>query len=268
MRIIGIMTCFNRREKTVNSIRKLIDGNPDISWSFIVADDNSSDGTSEELKRISSVTVIGGNGKSYYTGGMRLAIAEAQKSTVAYDYCLLFNDDVDFYDGSIEKLIHGDDSIWVGPTCDNEGNLTYGGVKSMSSWRPKYRIIMADKSEGEMCDTFNANCVLIPWSIFVSLGNMDSVYRHSLGDFDYGFKASKMGYTIKVSNIYVGACCENSDSGTWKDKSLTRRERIKHKESVKGVPTNEWFHYLRKNYSLFTACVYGITPYVRILFRR
>ena len=263
------MTCFNRKEKTVNALEKLIRKNPETVFSFIVADDGSNDGTHEALRKIPEVSVIQGDGNWFYSGGMRAAIEQAKKEQKNYDYCLLFNDDVDFFDCAIEKLCNKDKKyIWVGPTSDEKGNLSYGGVIKTSKWRPKTEIVMADNPEGRKCDTFNANCVLIPWDIFMNLDNIDRTYTHSMGDFDYGFSAERKGYTIKVSDEFVGVCPDNPVKASWRDTGLSCKERLKKKESPKGLPARDWFYYLNKNYNIATAVIYSAIPYIRIFLRK
>ena len=267
-KVLGLMTCFNRKEKTKNAIEKLREGNPDIDFSFLVVDDQSTDGTKEAIECLPQVEVISGNGSLFYSGGMRVAIDHAKKKE-GYEYCLLFNDDVDFQKGSIEYLAEKDAAtIWVGPTCDDKKQLSYGGIVKTSKWRPKTEIVKADTPEGEKCDTFNANCVLIPWNIFTDLDNIDPVYHHSMGDFDYGFSAARKGYQIKVSDRYVGICIDNPVENSWRNTSFPRKKRLSMKESPKGLPGAEWFHYLNKNYHLFTAIVYSVIPYLRILLKR
>lgn len=334
IKILALATCYNRKEKTVSAVNRLVSGNPGISFDFIIADDNSTDGTAQALSGIPDVKVMLGDGNSYYTGGMRIAMAEAlsqlgdtsgksgsessapdSPALVAYDYVMLFNDDVEFYEGSIEGLIGKAEDIFgkgaayngmtqqsgteeavperpeatilVGPTCEADGvTFSYGGVKRKSNFKPKFWRIKAGEGQGyEMIqssaagngsdakkfvevDTFNANCVLIPTELFVKTGNMDKVYNHSLGDFDYGYMLRKKGGRIYVSDEYVGICPFNSNKGTWEDKSLKRSERFKKKESIKGVPFGEFFHYLLKNYNILTAIIYSFSPYVRILIGR
>ena len=270
MKIIGLMTCFNRKNKTISSITKLIRGNPDIEFEFVITDDNSTDGTKEALEQLSEVTVLAGTGSLFYSGGMRLAIQYALKYRKDYDYCLLFNDDVEFTDIAIEKMlsIGSGREILVGPTCDSKGKLSYGGVIKKSRFRPTFDIIDGTSQRAKSCDTFNANCVLIPWKIFKELGNIDMAYSHSLGDFDYGFKASRRGIPIWVCDFFVGECCDNPATGSWRDTHLSRQERLRKKESPKGLPRREWWHYLKTNYSIGTAIVYSITPYIRILIGR
>ena len=267
-KVLGLMTCFNRKEKTKNAIEKLREGNPDIEFSFLVVDDQSTDGTKEAIECIPQVEVISGNGSLFYSGGMRVAIDHAKKKE-GYEYCLLFNDDVDFQKGSIEYLAEKDAAtIWVGPTCDDKKQLSYGGIVKISKWRPKTKIVKADTPEGRSCDTFNANCVLIPWNIFMDMDNIDPVYTHSMGDFDYGFSAARKGYQIKVSDRYVGICIDNPVENSWRNTKFSRKKRLSMKESPKGLPTKEWFHYLKKNYNILTALVYSLIPLARIALKK
>lgn len=262
MKILALATCFNRKNKTIKAINSLMNGNKSINFDFIICDDNSSDGTCEELLKYKNVEVIKGTGSLYWAGGMRKAIELALKKD-NYDYCMLFNDDVDFFEQSIEKLSFDNNTVLIGATCDDDGNLTYGGVIKKSKLRPKF-----EKVKGQYCDTFNANCVLIPWNIFIKMGNFDEVYTHQFADFDYGFKLVKNDYKLYATDEYVGCCNVNSNKGTYFDNSLSIKERLLLKNNPKkGLPTKEWFHFLNKNYSLFIAIVYFVVSYIKLLRR-
>ena len=271
MKILGLMTCFNRKEKTVNSIKKLMDGNFDIDFHFIVVDDKSNDGTAEALKCFGdNVTILTGTGGLYYSGGMRMAIDYAKnKKCLEYDYVLLFNDDVDFFDSCINSTISFGykGEIIVGATINSKGKMSYGGVKRRSTFSPAFDIVMSDKNR-VYCDTFNANCVLIPGDVFIQLDNIDPIYGHSLGDYDYGLSASKQGFKIVVTDFYVGKCENNPVSDNWLDKRKSRKERLKLKESVKGLPCKIWFHFLYKNYGIVSAIVFSISQYVKIIIKK
>ncbi len=277
VKIMGLATCYNRKDKTLKAIEGLKNGNPGCEFSFVITDDNSPDKTADALRKYENMTVVLGDGNSFYSGGMRLAIAKAleilEKGDMP-DYIMLFNDDVDFYEGAIEKMVTRlkkkeevpERIVFTGPTCEpDEVTFSYGGVVRKSNFRPKFRRLKAEDPEGLRIDTFNANCVLIPTPLFLKTGNMDKVYNHSLGDFDYGYMLAKNGGELYVSDEYVGICPFNSDEGTWNDTKLSRRERFRKKESIKGVPFKEFFHYLLKNYNFLTAVIYSFSPYVRIL---
>ena len=80
--VLGIATCFNRREKTLTSLSRLMEGNPSIRFDFIITDDGSTDGTAQALENMENVTVLTGSGSLYYSGGMRLAIDCAKKQAI------------------------------------------------------------------------------------------------------------------------------------------------------------------------------------------
>jgi GT2 family glycosyltransferase len=267
-RILVILTCFNRKDKTIRCINSLVNGNSKLKFSFVVVDDNSSDGTAEELNMLQqNITILAGDGNLYWAGGMRKGIEYCHQEKVECDYVLFVNDDVNFYDESISKLIkqEGKNSfVIVGSTCNETGELTYGAYK-LKDGKNKGQYYPVQPGFKGCCDTFNMNCVLMPKMLFDKMGNFDAVYQHALADLDYGFKISRKGHKIYVSDDYVGICETNTVKGTWKDTSLGRLDRLKKKESIKGSPFKPWFYYLKKNFGLMFAIRYSLSPYVRIL---
>ncbi len=269
MKILAIFTCFNRKDKTEYCIKSLVSGNPRCEFTFVVADDCSTDGTIEALekmKEVYDIHLLIGNGSLYYSGGMQLGMNYAlEKMDQNYDYMLMMNDDVEFYDKCIEKMIKQSveqgEAVVIGAMQNNRGQLSYGAIKYVKGI--KYETLDINQWS-KPADTFNANCVLIPYSAFIKVGAMDSHYIHSLGDFDYGLVLKKYGYKLFVSQEYAGLCNNNSSKGTWLDHSLGIIERIKKKESIKGAPTKQWFYFLRKHFGPTIAIKASLTPYIRI----
>lgn len=270
-----ILTCFNRKQKTIKCIQSLINKNQNVDFSFIIIDDASTDGTSNAIRALgyNKIQILKGSGHLYWCGGMRKGIQFFLDSNPnPEDYCLLVNDDVEFFPNSIERmferLANRSDYVIVGATCDRDGNFTYG-LKSREIWYRKNITRRIYPTEKEICgETFNANCVLIQNKIIMKTGNMDSEYQHSLGDYDYGFRMSKNGVRLISTASYIGICDENSLTGTWTDRSLSRKERLKQKELPKGCPVKEWWHFLYKNYGIMTAIIHSIIPYGKILLKK
>ncbi len=271
MKIAVILTCFNRSEKTRKCLLSLINGNPSVDFTFYVVNDGSTDSTEHELKRINAeyqnVVIINTTGGLFYSKGMRKGMEHLNRSGQTTDYVLLVNDDVEFKPNAIEKLVkestNKNNAVIVGATCDDTGIFTYGGVKKKAH-SVDVEYISNEHSEIQ-CDSFNANCVLIPWNYYINCPPMDGYYAHAAGDFDYGFDLYRHGAPIFTSSFFVGTCNRNKPDGTWHDRSLSRITRIKKKETAKGLPFKSYFHYLNKNYGLGQAIIFSLTPYIKIL---
>jgi len=272
LKISVIITCFNRKDYTVNCIKKLNNTNMSIDFEFIVTDDLSSDGTREALEELKSyidIKLPESKGGLYWNGGMRNSLDVALHCSDA-DYIMLVNDDVDFEEGVIEKIFKdnlvNENTALVGTVASKSGELSYGGVHFLSKKFVKYDIM--DIDDERECDTFNANLVILPMEMAKKLGNLDEHYTHSLGDFDYGFRVKKAGYKIVKTPYYVGTCNDNDIKGTWRDTSLSRKERLRLKESPKGLKFSDWWHFVNKNFGFFSAVYHSLTPYLRILINK
>ena len=274
MEVCVIFTCHNRAEKSKKCVESLIEKNKDNNLFFVVVDDGSSDNTVEQLEKINykynNIHIIHGNGNLFYSKGMRRGMQCLNESGQIYDYVLLINDDVEFVENVIEKLIQESKSksnaIIVGAMYDDSGVFTYGGVW-FKKGTIKQEYISPEKSD-VVCDTFNANCVLIPLDAYINCEPMDGYYEHSFGDFDYGFSLRRKGNEIYTSSFYAGKCNRNARQGTWLDRTLSRRERLSKKENPKGLPFKSYFHYLKKNFGLAKAFFYVFTPYIKIILNK
>lgn len=187
----------------------------------------------------------------------------AKKAHPDYEYYMLMNDDTKFVPGIFDEMLplFASDKVMVGAMCGDDGRMSYGGIKYVKGIKYKK---YGPEAQDICFDTFNANCAIIPHDIFMKV-SIDPFYQHSIGDFDYGLAISRMGYEIRIFPKFIGQCNDGSLKGTWQDESLPRIQRMKLKESRKGLPFRDWFHFLHKYFGLGTAIVRSITPYVRII---
>lgn len=291
MKIAFLVTTHNRMEKTkacINSVVRAISyaasRGIQIERSWYVTDAGSSDDTVEMLAELneSNMHICVVNKDTYYSMGMRNSMVmwmkqqADEKSEEETSLVMLINDDVLFYEDFLVNLLErnekGASKVIVGAT-DHDGVQSYGGIrynckigrrKLLIPQKIRYSMVSVN-DDNKSCHTFNANCVMIPAGIVDEVGVVDENYVHGLGDFDYGLAILRKGYDIETTDFYVGDCANNSKDNTWMDTGLSRTERVRKLNSVKGAPTRQWFYYLNKNFGLATALVYSITPYIRIL---
>jgi GT2 family glycosyltransferase len=263
MRITALLTCHNRRDLTLVCLGRLIGQvlPADVSLSIILVDDGSSDGTAAAVfKSFPEVQVIEGSGNLYWCGGMRVAWREAASSDP--DYYLLVNDDTSLETHAVKTLIDlsGDPKervIAVATIADEvTGEVNYGGVIHGSG--------VLEPGDETACDTFTANCVIIPRQVFEELGILYGAYTHSMGDIDYGLQASRRGVRIRKSMTFLGTCGSNAITGTWRDPTLPRLRRLRLLQQPKGLPFPEWRVFTQRNYG-WRWPYYTLSPFVRIL---
>lgn len=266
-RIAVLLTCFNRRESTLACLARLFTQTLPTGHSLVVTlvDDGSKDGTSEAVKTaFPQVEVLHGDGNLYWCGGMRKAWAYAAGSDP--DYYLLLNDDTELDQNAISELLK-----IVG--SDDQRKIAIAAIRDPESDRVSYGGVMRKGGKAALgetpapCDTFNANCVLVPRAVFQEMGMFHSVYTHAMGDTDYGLQARKRGIELFQSARTLGSCPNNPLSGTWRDKSMSRSQRFKILQSPKGLPFREWMAFNRRNSGLKWP-YYTVSPLLRILLGR
>ena len=273
-KVMILLTCHNRRSHTEDCLDSLLSG-CNAECHIVAVDAGSTDGTVEMLDSYpvenGDIRLIRRGPELFWNGGMRVAMNYAAANCKNADYIMLVNDDVHFYPGAlnemIERLEKYDADAVVGATKAHSGEQSYGGVKMLSKHLARYELIPPSK-EPAYCDTFNCNALLLTKECFLSTGNLDRAYVHSMGDYDYGMRLKRAGRRVINTADYTGECDDNDIKGSWRDTTLSRSERLKKKEGPKGLPRSDWYHYVRKNYGPAAALWHSITPYVRILLKK
>ena len=250
--IAVLATCFNRRETTLRGLAMLREAAGSLAYHVYLVDDASTDGTGDAVRRdFPEVTVIEGDGSLYWNGGMVRAWRAALEHGAAY--YLLFNDDLEMQPGSLAQLYdfqkameaaHGPKVISVGKVLAlDDDAITYGGYVVMPGLS---RLRFRRARDGELCDTMNANCVLIPASAVTDVGVLDSRFRHHTGDIDYGLRARDAGYLLFQSYEPVGRTLYNDEAY---DKTMHLSWSTRHFifQNPKGVPVGEWMHFCRRH---------------------
>jgi GT2 family glycosyltransferase len=253
LKVCAVLTVFNRRQKTLRTLRSFFRQGHGLDLSAVLMDDGSTDGTADAVQaEFHNVTVLKGNGSLYWTRGMATAFKTACSFDV--DYYLWLNDDTVLYPDALRMLLadaastgNPNGCIIIGSARDPEtGVLSYGGVRANSKWHPGSFIRIDPKTEVQSCDAMNGNVVLISASAAQTTGSIDERFSHSMGDYDYGLRAVGAGVTVVSGRGFHGECPRNPWGSLWHE-SMSICERYKRINSPKGLPMKEWAYFLKKH---------------------
>lgn len=246
MKIAVLYTCFNRKIKTLLSLRSLysaVENYKDnkVLLEVFLTDDASTDGTSESILnefRGKNIHILKGTGNLFWAGGMRLAWNEALKQHNKWDYYLLINDDTVLNYQCFNELFSAIDycvknyktkGIVSGITCSSSDSniITYGGDIIPNKFNGK-QIRLGCNLVPQMVDLTNANILLVPVSVVDKIGIFFDGYIHSRADNDYSMLARRNGIPVLITAGVCGAC--DNDHGNQlevKSKiiSMTQKER-------------------------------------------
>lgn len=259
MKVAVLLTCFNRKEKTLECLERLFgqDSLKRFELRVFLTDDNSKDGTEKAVReRFPNVNISKGDGSLFWAGGMRRSWRDSLNSGINFDYFLLLNDDTIIFKDTLLRMIKSNQSMFlknnipnitIGTTTDfKDGKFTYGGFRLFSPHRLKHILVNSASQELE-CDFGCANIMLVPKKIQDTIGILNEKYIHGIADFDYTLMAKKAGFHIWVAPGILGNCIYDQVRN-WKSMDSKISERIEFLYSPKGLQYREYMYFLRKHF--------------------
>ena len=227
MKIAVLLTCFNRKDKTISCLTSLYNAlnlynennENKIGISIYLTDDGCTDGTGDAIRNNFSdkdITILQGTGNLYWAGGMRYAWYEALKKHNEWDFYLLLNDDTDLLDNLFEELMnthqycrenYNKSGIYSGITSSksNHNKMTYGG----SIWKNKLlgtSVRLKPIKKPQLCDVTNANILLVSRDVVDKIGILWTGYSHGKADYDYSITARKNNIPVLLTAHFCGRC--------------------------------------------------------------
>ena len=228
MKIAVLLTCHNRRNKTVTCLQSLKIALESYYWNkgenlrikIFMTDDGCTDGTAKAARMVfpeeELLQILQGDGNLFWAGGMRFCWKEALRNNEGWDYYLLLNDDVELFDNVFSELFYaerfakhefGKEGIVSGITCakNDPCKLTYGGSVWINRfWATKRRL--EPDGTPQSCDQTNANILLVPRIITEEVGIFSEKYRHGAADYDFSFRVQKAGFPVILTAHFCGKC--------------------------------------------------------------
>jgi GT2 family glycosyltransferase len=305
-RIAVVMTCHNRREKTLACLRALrSQASPNLDFQFSMPGANHTQNPTSNIQQPPSAIqnqasniqhqkasifievfltddgCTDGTGaavKALWPGAHVIAgsgqlywcggmrVAWREAQKSNPDYFLLLNDDTLLLPDALARLL----AVVGSPDSKRIG---VGAVSDPKTGRWSYGgqqsgfVFDPEATEPRFCRTFNANCALVPREVHKKLGGFHWAFKHSMGDLDYGLQATKASIPVLEAPGFVGTCKANPIEGSWKDPSLPGWKRLRITMSPKVLPLFPWLVYCLRHGGI-QAFRYFFSPYIKALFAK
>ena len=233
IRIATIVTCFNRKQKTLSCLRHFYEAinyynqsNPSpICITVFLTDDGCTDGTAEAVSSTFSdkdIRILQGTGSLFWAGGMRLAWQASIDTGILWDAFLLLNDDTIIYPNVFNELFEADEwgcqqtgrhGMVSGITCQPEctEDVTYGGRKFVGKFKGR-RQLARPTGKPQFVDTTHANILLIHHDLVDRYGIFYKGFVHGAADEDYSMMANRHSFPVMVTSHVCGECKFDHDS--------------------------------------------------------
>ncbi|MBI4867593.1 MAG: glycosyltransferase [Candidatus Wallbacteria bacterium] len=276
-RIVAVVACFNRREKTLACLESLQASSAAVAAlgvgaiDVIVVDDGSTDGTATAVaERFPDARVIVGDGSLWWGGAMARGLAAVPE---AADFRLWLNDDVKLDADALARLVqthdrwlaeNGSGAIVVGATRDPvTGTPSYGGALQ-GRVHPFRFAPVAPTEQPVRCDAMNGNIVLVPRDEARRLGGIDTVFVgvQGMADTDYALRARAEGIAVVLGPGTAGTCARDTPPPPWRDGHRLLADRIRDLWGPRGYPPKAWSAFARRHGGLLWP-VWFILPYLR-----
>ena len=228
MKIAVLLTCHNRSAKTEKcllSLQKALDAyntttEEKIQIEIFLTDDGCTDDTVGAARKVfpdqNVLHILQGDGNLYWAGGMRFCWREAIKRHQEWDYYLLLNDDTELMSCVFGELIstenyskntYGKQAIVSGACCSKSDHTkkTYGGHVFTNRFLGRRKHVWSIDSPA-LCDTVNANVMLVPNCVVDTIGILYDKYQHSYADYDYSITARKKTIPVLLSLRTCASC--------------------------------------------------------------
>lgn len=273
MKIAALLTCFNRKDKTLSCLTSLYQAletynskvEDNINLSVYLTDDGCTDGTGDAVRCNFSdkdITILQGTGNLYWAGGMRFAWNEALKKHNEWAFYLLLNDDTDLLENLFEELLnthkycidnYKQAGVYSGITSSksDHNKMTYGG----DVWKNKFlgtSVRLKPNGKPQMCDITNANILLVSKEVVDKIGIFWDGYIHGKADNDYSNTARRKKIPVLLTANFCGRC-DNDHKGSKEIADAVKKMSLSERKNYFSHPirsNKDYLKYIRRNMPL------------------
>ena len=256
--IAVLLTCHNRKEKTLQCLKTLFKANvpENLKMDFFLVDDGCTDDTAKAVNQIyPEINIVLGSGNLFWAGGMRLAFTEARKHR-DYDGYLLLNDDVELTNDFLSKIIETQEyclkkykkgGLYAGSTKEKRsGKISYGGnVLTKGIDHPAYKLVQPSEAP-QPCHLTNANVLYVEKEVIDKIGFFDENFSHAFADYDFSLRAFKAGFPVYITPGICGYCTDDHGNNWSSSKKL--KYRIEYLKSPTGLAYKEYLYYGKNHF--------------------
>lgn len=273
-----LLTCFNRKEKTVKSLMAIKEAYNKIkgSWemSIYLTDDKSTDGTAQAvLDDFPEVIILKGSGSLFWAGGMRNSWNAALKNK--YDAYLLINDDTNVREDVFLNILKTDSyclqklglkGIYVGTTIDSETQkVSYGGSVFTHRFLGKMERVPLNNEIPEECELGNANIMWVDSGVVEKIGILSEGYVHGMADYDYTMKAVRANIPTLIIPGISGECVNDHGEIYEKFAKLGFRERVRFLYNPVGLDFKSQLYHMKRHFPIRLPIFY-LMGWFKVLF--
>lgn len=200
-RIAIVVPTYNRKEITLRFIRGIAAQN--LNMCVYVCDSDSKDGTIEVLSTLQWVEIIHVGAAAWWSAAVNQGIERALSQGCSG--LLIMNDDIEFDSQLVTKLLEKHrqypESI-ISPLQDSPSG-PFLGMRYVG-WLRRMEFLGGADSDVTV-DTTNGCCLLVPKSVFSSVGKIDEIHcPHQYGDTEFQLRAGKLGFpTVACPSIRI-----------------------------------------------------------------
>lgn len=273
-----LLTCFNRKEKTLKALDALYKAykntNQSIHFDVILTDDGSTDGTAQAVKeKFPETIILTGNGSLFWAKGMNNSWNHALQLK-EYDGHLLLNDDTNVFDNLFEQLqkthqyclnTYNTGGVYIGSTINPETNkISYGGSNLTNRFLYKFKKVIPN-GQVQTCELGNANIMFAHSSVVKKVGVLSKGYAHGVADYDYTLKCIKKKIPVLITPEFCGTCEYDHKNMYHNFKEKTFKERMAYFHHPLGIDFKSRLQYMRKFFPLRYP-IFFIVGYLKVFF--